>query len=228
MQAEKAPEYEGGTALGDAGENGDAHTTASSNVRPLEQDDSEAPKAAWQDRSALGSFAPEDEEGWEGADDLDIALEPSSKADDPAAAHSSVTTGEASAVSSGSGREAKEPLKAAPETGSQTSLFQSGKQDNSCQHGVADSGQAVPLHECWAALLRRMLEHGSSLLVATVLRTIEDAAARKPFLLSLAEAIALPEAARAAGQLLAGAFVDLVALFPVWFILHIAGMPLWP
>ncbi|BDA40884.1 probable neuroblastoma-amplified sequence at N-terminal half [Coccomyxa sp. Obi] len=197
-QAEAAPQHEGGTALGNAGDNGDTHANASSRIEPHERDesDSNATKAAWQDSSAPGSVAPDDDEGWEGADELDIALEQSSKADDPAPAHSSrVSTGEASAVTKDSGREAEEPLEAEPETSSQASLPRSGKEDNCSQDGTARSGQVVPLHECWAALLLRMLGHGSPWLKATVLRTIEDAAARKPFLLSLAEAHALTEAA---------------------------------
>ncbi len=224
MQAEAALQHEGGTALGDAEENGDVDTNASSHVGPHRESDSKAAKATWQDSSAAGRVASDDEEGWEGADELDIALEHSSIADDPTAEHSTVSRGEASADTKDSGREAdNKSLKEVSETSSLASLPQSGTQDDSDQQS---SGQAVPLHECWAALLRRMLEHGSSLLTATVLRTIEDAAARKPFLLSVAEAHALTEAARSAGETVSiCSCLYLKAYSLQCYILHVAGMP---
>ncbi|KAK9916721.1 hypothetical protein WJX75_006244 [Coccomyxa subellipsoidea] len=76
------------------------------------------------------------------------------------------------------------------------------QQSHSAEAASQGLGQAeaVPLHGCWAALLKHMLQDGSSVLVASVLRTVEDAAARQPFLITPAEAHTLTEAASCAGN----------------------------
>ena len=149
------------------------------------------------------SSAPEmaaDGEGWEGADDLDVALETVS--DSAAGGHNSALTGEAPALAVDNGWEVEDPLKLEPDSAKGLS-----ETKQSCKVGTKElpiesleQVEAVLLHGCWAALLACMLQDGSRALVASVLRTVEDSASRKPFLITLAEAHALTEAADSAGK----------------------------
>ncbi|EIE26521.1 hypothetical protein COCSUDRAFT_64531 [Coccomyxa subellipsoidea C-169] len=148
------------------------------------------------------SSAPEmaaDGEGWEGADDLDVALETVS--DSAAGAHNAALTGEAPALAVDNGWEVEDPLDLEPD-----SVKGLSETKQSCKVGTKElpiesleQAEAVLLHGCWAALLACMLQDGSPALVASVLRTVEDAATRMPFLITLAEAHALTEAADSAG-----------------------------
>lgn len=193
--------HHGDVSMRGASENGNVHhATAGSNHR---QQSHSAEAASQGERPAgtppLGS-EPDEEEGWEGEDELDVALQTGNESEARTDENASKEEDPASAADSG--WEGEDPLDLEPLTGLNAQEAKPSSKDTPMQQPTAGLGQAeaVPLHGCWAALLKHMLQDGSSVLVASVLRTVEDAAARQPFLITPAEAHTLTEAASCAGQ----------------------------
>lgn len=185
---ESAEEQPGNAGAADALENGDAHSSSKRGQGGKTTD------------VAIDTGDRAGGEGWQGADELDVALNDGVQPE--GVGEGGNRSLEDPALVEENGWEEEDPLEL--ESGSIAKApanVSSHKEDIRMHQSLSGTSlaDALPLHACWAALLSHMLRVGGRVLVATVLRTVEEAAAQKPFLITLEEARALIEAASSAG-----------------------------